>query len=99
MKDLPHVFAGKVEHTTNKEMDRTSYEEKQPKSESYFEKTVEQKIKEILNDSTYIYKKRVIIKTKDEQIEKQLIGRNKDYIITLDNEKIPISDIEDIYPK
>ena len=30
---------------------------------------------------------------------KQIVGRNKEYLMTLENELIPLKDIIDIYPK
>lgn len=59
-------------------------------------KTVYQKISDIFSSPDYIYKANVEISLKDKTIVKRIIGRNKDFLITMDNELIRISDIEDI---
>ena len=60
-------------------------------------KNVYQKINDIFTSRNYIYKADVIIKTKDSTLNKTIIGKNKNSLITIDNELIPISDIIDIY--
>ena len=64
-----------------------------------YEKTITQKLNEIFSSTTYVYKKEVVLKTENGTITKQIVGRNKDNIMTLDNEVIPINTIIDIYPK
>ena len=49
-----------------------------------------------LNSSSFIYKARVIITTKDNDKEYTLIGRDKNKLLTIDNETILISDVLDI---
>ena len=55
-----------------------------------------QKINDIFASPNYIYKANVKITTKEGTTSKRIIGRNKDYIITMDNNLIPIKDIIDI---
>lgn len=99
MKDLPKVFHNKIDKKINnnnnvfyscdsKNNDRLS-EEKDSK-------TIIQKINEIFASPNYIYKANVEITLKDKKINKRIIGRNKNYIITMDNMLIPITDIIDI---
>ena len=38
----------------------------------------------------------MLIKLNDGEIEKKIIGKNKDYLITIDNELISIDSIKDI---
>lgn len=57
---------------------------------------IEKKINDIFKSSNYIYKAKVDIKTSNNTINTRIIGRNKEYIITFDNKKIPIKDIIDI---
>lgn len=57
---------------------------------------IERKINNIFTSSNYIYKAKVEIKTINDNINTKIIGRNKEYIITFDNKKIPIKDIIDI---
>ena len=59
-------------------------------------KGIKQKINEIFASSSYVYKANVVIKTKDTTINRRIIGRNNKYLITMDNEKIPIESIVDI---
>ena len=60
-------------------------------------KSVYQKINDIFTSRDYVYKADVIIKTKNDTLNRTIIGRNKSYLITMTNELIPISDIIDIY--
>ena len=55
---------------------------------------IRKKIDDIFNSSSFIYKARVIITTKDK--EYTLIGRDKNKLLTIDNETILISDVLDI---
>ena len=102
-KKIPKVFANKVDsdgnnekvyHSTDKAID--------DKKEVYkftFEKNINQKINDIFNSSSYVYKADVLIKLKDETVSKKIVGRNSTHLITMDNELIPISDITDIEKK
>lgn len=60
-------------------------------------RSVDRKIYDILHSNNYIYKANVTIVLKDKTINKKIIGKTKDKLITMDNEYINISDIEDIY--
>ena len=55
---------------------------------------IRKKIDDIFNSSSFIYKARVIITTNDK--EYTLIGRDKNKLLTIDNETILISDVLDI---
>ena len=57
---------------------------------------IKKKINDIFNSRTFIYKVNVIITTVDGDKECTLIARNNDSLLTLNNEKILISDIIDI---
>jgi len=59
--------------------------------------TIEQKIFNIFNSKDYIYKADVTIVTDEQTINKRIIGKNNENLITIDNEYIPISIIKDIY--
>ena len=45
----------------------------------------------------YIYKIDVVIVTDNNKVIKRIIGKNKNNLITMDNEYIPINTIRDIY--
>lgn len=57
---------------------------------------VNDKINRIFNNRSFFYKENVEIKTKNNTSIKKIIGKTKDYLITMNNELIPIKDIEDI---
>ena len=99
-KKLPKVFANKIDKTLNnnetvyynKNEDRKT-EEKDSLSSAL---TVNQKINQIFSSARYVYKADVIITTKNGKINKRIIGRNRNELITMDNEVININDILDI---
>ena len=96
MKDLPKVFHNKIDKKFNNNRSvfysNNSYEE----NRTVDTRTVLQKINEIFSSPNYVYKANVEITLRDKKITKRIIGRNKNYIITMDNDLIPISDIVDI---
>ena len=57
---------------------------------------IRKKIDDIFNSSSFIYKAKVIITTQDNDKEYTLIGRDKNKLLTIDNETILISDVLDI---
>lgn len=59
--------------------------------------SIEKKIDQIFNSSDYVYKADVTIVTDNEKINRRIVARNRNNIITIDNEFIPISIIRDIY--
>lgn len=100
-KDLPKVYGLNVDHDTNSRMAYTKSDEEIIKKEEkeIFKKPINQKIKDLFNSTNYIYKIDAVIELEDKTITKRLIGRTSDYLITIDNEQIPISEILDIYQK
>ena len=51
------------------------------------------------NDGSYIFSKKVIIKTKDKTYDTKIAGKIKDKIITTKSQVIPIDSIISIYEK
>ena len=105
-KKLPKVFAnslGKIKNNNtvfysadNNDLNNDrNYDEKENKKKLKG-KTVTQKINEIFSSPNYVYKANVEITLKDKKVTKRIIGRNKNYIITMDNDLIPITYIIDI---
>lgn len=104
-KKLPKVFANKPNKEFNNN-DRVFYSKEEKlddntrNSESTRDvgttKNIYQKINDIFNSERYVYKAEVEIKTSKGNIETKVIGQNKTHLITIDNELIPITDIEDI---
>ena len=104
-KKLPKVFANKVDKHAgnNRDVFYSSKEEvddnrgvKTPVSR---EPNVSQKINSIFSSSRYVYKADVEITLKSGVVNKRIVGRNVNHLITIDNELIPISDILDIKQK
>ena len=96
MKELPKVFHNKIDKKFDNNRSvfysNNTYEE----DRSVDTRTVLQKINEIFSSPNYVYKANVEITLKDKKVTKRIIGRNKNYIITMDNDLIPLSDIVDI---
>ena len=98
-KKLPKVFANKIDKNLNN--NETVYynknevrSEQKDNSSSIF--TVNQKINQIFSSARYVYKADVIITTKNGKVNKRIIGRNRNELITMDNEVINVNDILDI---
>lgn len=107
---LPKVFANKIEKklNNNKEVYTSINTKKEEKTEKQAQKqketiknkinskTIPQKINEILTKKKYIYKVPVKIQLEDKEIITNIIGKNKNNIITINNELIKIDDIKNI---
>ena len=95
MKELPRVFRNSI----NKEINNNktySYEKSDDRIIETDNIDIKMKIKEIFNSPNYVYKALVEVKTKKGTVTKQVIGHNKEYLLTLDDDKILIDDIVDI---
>lgn len=108
-KKLPKVFANKIEKNLNNNetiynSGETTKNENTPKEEliennqkrNTKEQTIIQKINKIFNSRNYVYKIPVKIEMQDTEIITKIIGKNKNNIITMDNELIKIEDIKNI---
>ena len=101
-KETPKVFAArinkKLQNNDKYAITRADEEKEMDKSieKLKFEKTVDQKIREIFNSVNYIYKAEVEITLKDKKVTKKIVGKNRKQIVTIDNEVIDIDDIIDI---
>lgn len=85
MKDLPKIFKNKIENINN---NKTISREKNDDID------INSKITELFKDKQ-LYKKDLIITT-DKDYVKRILLRREDYLISMENEKIKISDIKDI---
>ena len=94
MKDLPRVFANKIDDNINKSQNLFYG------SDRYIEKkdniNVENKINSIFTDKHHVYKSMVKITTRDGIVEKEIVGKTSNSLITLKGELIKINDIIDI---
>ena len=90
--ELPKVF----DSNTNKKFNNNKNTFYSKDMSSINTKDIYQKINDIFSSPSYVYKANVEICLKDKTIIKRIIGRNKEFLITMDNDLIRISDILDI---
>lgn len=93
-KELPKVFANKIDKKINNSQDIFYEEEK--KSEINDVRNIGRKISDIFNSSNFVYKSKVKITTYDKTFTKIIVGRKNNYLLTMDNEAINIDNILDI---
>lgn len=93
-KKLPSIYSEKTDKKiNNNEKVYYSNQEIQEKKEPI---DIGKKINNIFNSPSYVYKIDVLIKRKGVEKNYKLIGKNQKNLITLDNELIPINEIENI---
>lgn len=110
-KKLPKVFANKpnktfynnenIFYSKEENIDRDNVNSESVKANDRAKslnitKNIYQKINDVFNSERYVYKAEVEIKSSKGIINTKIIGQNKTHLITIDNELIPITDIEDI---
>lgn len=93
-KELPKVFANKIDKKINNSQDIFYEEEK--KGEINDVRNIGRKISDIFNSSNFVYKSKVRITTYDKTFTKTIVGRKNNYLLTMDNEAINIDNILDI---
>lgn len=108
-KKLPGIYKNPIDHPVQNNKEMAYVEQKQQEElleqtrsredkirKSLFGNDVLGKLNHIFKSSQYIYKVKVEIKTNSGTVVKNIIGKNRDFLITMDNERIPISEIQDI---
>lgn len=95
MDRKPKVF----QNTISKKIENNSTCSVTRSNEVHDNTSIRTKINNIFRDQNFIYKADVIIKLSSGSVEKQIIGKKDDNLVTIDNEIIPIKDIIDIYRK
>jgi len=100
-KKLPKIFKKDItkEHINNAKIYYTSNNKQVSKVKIDNSLTVDEKIKKLFKSSRYIFNIGVIIKTAKKEYDTKIIGKIKNSLITVDNEEIPIVEIEDIIIK
>ncbi len=104
--EKPKMFKNPINKIVdnNKTLDKISSEqisenyERSIKTENKF-LSIKSKVNNIFASKNYIYKADVVIKLKDNIIERRIIGLQNEQLITMENEMIPINEIVDIYVK
>ena len=93
MKKLPKVYVSPIDKDlqNNKQLFYSKLSE-----ESQNTKSVIQKINDIFHSRNFVYKKDVLVTTKIGSKVISLVGRTNDALLSLDKEKILISDIIEI---
>lgn len=95
-RKLPRVFANTLINKINNN-ERVYYSNKKEIAvEPKDNESIQNKINKIFRSIKYVYKVNVEIKTLDGVSEYKIIGKNKNNLITIDNNLIPISNIIDI---
>ena len=104
MKELPKMYQNKInKKILNSKKVYSTLEERNNIKDTrdelirYSNISIDQKIENIFSAKDYVYKADVTIVTDKETIHKRIVARNKNNLITIDNEYIPISVIRDIY--
>lgn len=64
---------------------------------SYNKFDIENKINDIFNSPNFVYKADVNILTDKGLLKKRIVAKRNGYLITINNETIPINSIKDIY--
>lgn len=101
MNKKPNLFVNKIDKEI-KNNNRIYYSSKAIKDENELRNDIKknpnlsQKINSIFSSSNYVYKAQVKIRLKDKEEVKKIVGKNQKYLISMDNELIPIRDILDI---
>lgn len=89
-KKLPNIFKGIVSKNNNQDISFINKEEENKVD-------VKKQIKNILNSSEFVYKADTIITLNTgEVLEKTIIGRNNNSLITIDDELIEVDSISKI---
>lgn len=95
MKELPKVFANKINNNLKNTQDifYGSDRKSVKKSDSL---SIVRKINNIFASPNHVYKSKVKIEFKDKMEEKIIVGKTNTHLITIDGELLKIIDIIDI---
>ena len=100
-KELPKMYQTKINKPINSiQKVYSSINNKYDNNRGYnkySDISIDKKIDNIFNSYDYVYKADVTIVTDEGTVSKRIVARNKNNLITIDNEFIPISVIRDIY--
>lgn len=95
-KKVPKIFANKIDKKIENNSSYAVTKNDEIRSVSSKPSNIRLKINEIFKSNNYVYKADLVITLRDQTIRKRIIGRNRDSLITIDNEIISINDIIDI---
>ena len=101
-KKLPEIFknTNAKTHSNNKKIcylrEKKTIDSSSLNSNNF---SIEDKIKKLFKSSRYIFNIGVLIKTNKKDYDTKIAGRVKNSLVTIDNDIIPIVEIEDIIIK
>ena len=101
-KQIPRIFVNKIDKINNNKEVYYSYKDdnkEEIKEEIIIpnEYEMQNKLNQLFRSNDFIYKKKFHIKTKYGENDYIIISKSYDYLLTIDGEKIYISNIIDIY--
>lgn len=102
MNKKPDLFVNKIDKTINNNErvycsnNQNNRKIKENIKNNKKTKNINQKINAIFMSTNYVYKAQVKLTFKDKEEVRKIVGKNQKYLITMDNELIPIADILDI---
>lgn len=90
MKKIPKVYVNPI----NKDIDNEQKYFRSGNINSNYSKGISlYDIDKVLNSNKHIYRSKVRLNINNNYVEKIIVSRSNNYLITIDNEKIPISNI------
>ena len=97
MKDLPRVFANRIDNFVNNDQEYYYSNSKNNREErQYNDIDIMKKVNDIFSSKNHVYKSKVKIKTRGGEVIKEIVGKNSREILTIEGEHLKISDILDI---
>ena len=98
MSEKPKMYQNRVnKEFHNNKLIYTSFDKDKNSVIKYDTADIRKKINDITNSNSFIYSKLVHIIIGNETITRKIIGVYNNNLITIDNEYIPIDNIQDIY--
>ena len=97
-KKIPNIFKKEItkDHINNKTVSSVRKEINNKKTDNI---SVSEKLNKLFKSNRYVFNIGVIIKTKKKDYDTKIIGRIKNSIITMEDDVIPIIEIDDIIIK
>lgn len=93
----PDIYKPNIGHIDNNE--KVYYSFLNDSLDDKKKKDPENFIRNLEKEGSYMFRKDVIIKTRNSEFDTKIAGRINDKLITMDHKVIPIKNIMDIYEK
>lgn len=100
MKKLPKIYQNEITKKINNN-EEVFYSSRENKVivDDYQEESIDEILRSVFNGIGYSFNIPLIIETTTKTYETSLIGRTKNYLITFDNDTIPLGSIKKIQKK